>query len=181
MLSLFPQILAHFYLRNTALLSEQFTNLSGYFSETKSLMFKTKPSNCSFHPPSPSFGAVSLTAVLERLLFWTERDDFGARAAFLEKSNRWALKCKEMLLFSVFPLGTCPPGGQRAGRRAGRNPRLGTLGNAGAPGRRQRASRRCHIHPAHTCSTYLLFYFPESFLLGILMNNSYFKHIKNSF
>lgn len=64
MLRLFPQILVDFYLRNTALLSEQFMNHRRYFSETQSLAFKTKPSNCRFRPLSPSFGIVSLMTSL---------------------------------------------------------------------------------------------------------------------
>lgn len=102
MLSLFPQLLVHFYLRNTALSSEQFMNHRRYFSETKSLMFKTKPRNCRFHPLSPSFGIVSLMAILGDTGLLKTVCQFWGLHKFLEKGNRWPQKSNEMLLFFYF-------------------------------------------------------------------------------
>lgn len=73
-----------------------------YFSETKSLMFKTKPRNCSFHPLSPSFGIVALMAILGDTGLLKTVCQFWGLHKFLEKSNRWPQKSNEMLLFSYF-------------------------------------------------------------------------------
>lgn len=150
MLSLFPQIVFHFYLRNTALPSEQFMNHSRYFSETKSLC--SKPNQATAGSPSCPFPCCSFPHGYfgkKTLVFRKECADLEACTHFFREKQQLISKTQHDGPIFCFYSGTFPPGGCQAGAEA----RLGRLVKADAPGREQRANSSCHIHPEHTCST----------------------------